>query len=266
MVLEQIIQQKKKEVEFLKEKLKNLSRDTIDNLKNRKNRAFYRVLKNKKPFAVIAECKKASPSLGVIRENYDPLSIAQNYEQLGADAISVLTDENFFQGSIEDLDKISKAVSIPVLRKDFIISKEQILEAKLNGADAILLIVRILKEDEFVKLWEYANELNLDSLVETHNEKEIELALKYPVKVLGINHRDLDTLKINMDLSIQYAPMIKKSYPDVAIIAESGIEEPNKIKELSQYVDGFLIGTYFMKSSNIKEAWKHLFNQNIILR
>ena len=266
MVLEQIVQQKKKEVAFLKEKFKNLSKGIIEDLKHHKNRTFYPVLKNKKPFSVIAECKKASPSLGVIREKYDPISIAQSYQELGADAISVLTDEKFFQGSIEDLNKIRQAVSIPVLRKDFIISKEQILEAKLNGADAILLIVRILTEQEFKELWEYANELNLECLIETHNEKEIELALKYPIKVLGINHRDLDTLKMNMNLSIQYAPMIKKSYPDVAIIAESGIEEPNKIKELSQYVDGFLIGTYFMKSNNIKEAWKHLFNQNIIHR
>ncbi|GIX43062.1 MAG: hypothetical protein KatS3mg129_2795 [Leptospiraceae bacterium] len=111
------------------------------------------------------------------------------------------------------------------------------------------------------ELLEFAYSLDLDCLVETHNEKEIELSLKYPVKIIGINHRDLDTLKMNMKLSLQYAPQIRKSFPDILIVAESGIENTETIKQLSSYVDAFLIGTYFMKSKNIQDAWTSLFSE-----
>jgi indole-3-glycerol phosphate synthase len=261
MILDKILQQKIKEVQQLKQYFDSKDqKKIISNLKNHKNKDFYQSLKKKKPYSIIAECKKASPSKGLIRSNYNPIEIAKLYESLGASAISVLTDQYFFLGSIEDLYNVSKNVNIPVLRKDFIISKEQIIEAKLNGADAILLIIRILKEDQLKELLDFSYELNLDCLIEVHNEKEIELALKYPIKVIGINHRDLDTLEMNRELSIKYAPQIRLSHPDLIIVAESGIEEPEIIKELSNYVDAFLIGTYFMQSENIQKAWQKLFS------
>ncbi len=262
MILQQILEIKKEEVLTLREiyQQKNLLQfiEELQTLNHGKN--FYHSLKKSKK-AIIAECKKASPSLGLLKENYDPVSIAKQYESLGASAISILTDKKFFMGSMEDLQKVSKNVEIPVLRKDFIISKEQILEAKLYGANAILLILRILKPEEFKELFEFAYILGLDCLVEIHNENELELALQYPVKIIGINHRDLDTLKMNLNLSFQLAPKIKQHNKNILVIAESGIEDADKIEALYNYVDGFLIGTYFMKSEEITNAWNKLFSK-----
>lgn len=265
MILDQILEEKFKEVEHLRYKHQhtNLIGFIEEYHKLRQPVSFYHSLKHSKK-AIIAECKKASPSMGIIKEEYNPVYIAQQYESLGASAISVLTDKKFFLGSIEDLNIVSKNVTIPVLRKDFIISKEQILEAKINGASAVLLILRILKPEKFLELLEFAELLGLDCLIEVHNEKEVEIALKYPVKIIGINHRDLDTLRINLDLSFKLAPEIKKHNKEILIIAESGIEEPDKIEELYNIVDGFLIGTYFMKSKNINEAWHKLFSKVLI--
>lgn len=261
MILSSILEKKNKEVEYLKKYYNNQNLiEVIELLLKQKKISFYQSLK-KKPFSIIAECKKASPSMGILRKEYNPVEIAKIYEQLGASAISVLTDSDFFMGSISDLKNVKKCVSIPVLRKDFIISKEQILEAKLQGADAVLLIVRILSSSLLQELIEYCNLLDLDYLIEVHTEKEIELALKYPIKILGINHRDLDTLQMNMDLTLKLAPQIKKTHPDILLIAESGIENPDMIFQLSSIVNGFLIGTYFMKSTNIQEAWNTLLSK-----
>ncbi len=256
MILQKILEEKQKEIELLRKKIWILENQNLTNNKIK----FYDSIKKNKPFSIIAECKKQSPSLGIIREDYNPVEIAKFYESMGASAISVLTDSNFFAGSIKDLYGVSREVHIPVLRKDFIISREQILEAKLNGASAILLIARILNKKQFKELFDYSTELNLDCLVEIHNEKELNFVLDFPVKIIGINHRDLDTLTMNLNLSFELAPKIREWNKEIFIIAESGIEKKEIIQKLINYVDGFLIGTYFMKSKDIEKSWKELFN------
>lgn len=148
-----------------------------------------------KPLSIIAECKKGSPSAGIIRENYDPVGIAEIYEQEGARAISVLTDEKYFHGSLSHLEKVSSAVSIPCIRKDFIIHERQIFEARKFGASAILLIVRILDVSQLKDLMNVAHSLNMDCLVETHTQEEAETAIEAGAKIIGINTRDLDTFR-----------------------------------------------------------------------
>ncbi|MFN3604038.1 MAG: indole-3-glycerol phosphate synthase TrpC [Leptonema sp. (in: bacteria)] len=267
MILKKIKKQKKIEViNFLNQNQikENFDRTKLneklsEKIKNYQNKGFYANLKKNLP-AVIAECKKASPSLGILREIYNPVEIAKIYENLGASAISVLTDKNFFYGSLEDLKKVSEAVKIPVLRKDFLISEAQIYESMIYGADAVLLIVRLLSKTQLKKMIETCLKENVDYIVEIHNEEELKAALQFPVRILGINHRNLDTLEMNLELTKKLAPLIRKHNKDILIIAESGIEESAKIKEFSNLVDGFLIGTYFMKSKSIEESWKVLFS------
>lgn len=270
MLLNEILEQKKKEIEVLSKKysyVQNLNTTNLrevfnlnEKLKNYKNKGFYENLKKRSP-AIIAECKKASPSSGILKENYDPIKIAQTYEMLGASAISVLTDETFFLGSLLDLQHVSNSVHIPVLRKDFILSEIQIYEAMLYGADAVLLIVRILDSSTLEKLIRICINENLDYILEIHSKEELDIALRFPVKIIGINHRNLDTLEMDLELSKNLAPLIKKHNKEILIIAESGIEEPNIIEELESIVDGFLIGTYFMKSSCIEKSWNYLFSK-----
>ncbi|MCS7204952.1 MAG: indole-3-glycerol phosphate synthase TrpC, partial [Leptospiraceae bacterium] len=164
MLLEKILRKKQEEIQLLKQRY-NFERENPIYVRNSPSHRFYSYLKKRKPF-VIAEVKKASPSMGVIRQDYQPAKIAKFYESLGATAISVLTDQEFFLGSIEDLQRVRSSVYLPVLRKDFLLSKEQILESKINGADAILLIVRILSKQQLQELFHYATELGLDCLVE----------------------------------------------------------------------------------------------------
>ncbi len=270
MILEDILNQKQIEIQKLKKHFIYNSNNNYANqinlsffrekLKKYKNKGFYEYLK-KKSKVIIAECKKASPSGGILKNHYDPVKIAHIYEKLGASAISVLTDEKFFLGSIEDLQKVSDSVHIPVLRKDFILSEIQIYESILYGADAVLLIARILDNSTLEKLIQTCINEKIDYILEIHSEEELQIALRFPVKIIGINHRNLDTLEINLNLSKKLAPLIRKHNKDILIIAESGIEDPNIIKELSNIVDGFLIGTYFMKSPNIEESWKFLFSK-----
>lgn len=276
MILEKIYNQKQIEVNELKNQFystlnlesklsyKELFKEIKKNLKNSKTKSFYQNLKKKSP-AIIAECKKASPSSGILKNNYNSVEIAKIYEKLGASSISVLTDTKFFLGSIEDLKQVSQNVNIPVLRKDFLISPIQIYESILNGADAVLLIVRMLTQSQLGEMIEICLEENIDYLVEIHSEEDLELALQFPLKIIGINHRNLDTLQIDLNITKKLVPKIRKLNQNILIIAESGIENSLTIKEFSKFVDGFLIGTYFMKSQNIEEAWKELFYENQII-
>lgn len=208
--------------------------------------------------AVIAECKKASPSSGLIRENYNAVEIAKVYRSLGAAAISVLTDSTYFQGSIEDAESIASE-GIITLRKDFILYEDQIYEAAKIGASAVLLIVRLLSDQQLKQLLQTATKLHLDVLVETHNETEVKRALNSGATILGINHRDLDTLNIDLSLTEKFAPMIRKFSSDTVIVAESGIENATYLERLKGVADAVLIGTYFMKAPTIEEAWHQLF-------
>ncbi|MDF3821112.1 indole-3-glycerol phosphate synthase TrpC [Leptospira sp. 96542] len=209
----------------------------------------------KSSLTVIAECKKGSPSAGILRPNYSAAAIAKEYERCGASAISVLTDKNYFYGSLDDLYEVSRSVSIPVIRKDFIIHESQIQEAYAYGASAILLIIRILEKSRLRELFLYAKTLGLGVLVETHNEREVDLALELGMDVIGINTRDLDTFAIHPDLVKELAPKIPKN---LIRVAESGIHSHKDMLDYQNIVDSVLIGTYFMKEEDITVAYRKL--------
>jgi indole-3-glycerol phosphate synthase len=212
------------------------------------------------PLRLIAEMKKASPSAGLIRADYRPADIAAEYERLGANAISVLTDKTFFQGSLDDLAAASAATKLPVLRKDFIVNDYQLLEARAAGADAVLLIARILAGKRLSALLDKARAIGLATLVETRTADEIQQALDAGAKVIGINHRDLDTLTMDLSLSERLRPLIPKG---VIVVAESGIKTAEDVKRLKAAgVDAILVGETLLKSQNNVETIKSLRLQN----
>lgn len=206
--------------------------------------------------SLIAEVKKASPSKGIIREDFDPVKIARIYEESYASAISVLTDKAFFQGDIEYLTRVREAVNIPVLRKDFVIDEFQIYETRVYGADALLLIAAILDKTQLAEYQHLASELGLESLMEVHTEKEIEKALDSDAKIIGINNRDLSTF----DTDINTTRRLIKLIPDNRIVvSESGISTRDDILALKdQGVDAVLIGETLMKSDDIGKKIREL--------
>ncbi|MCB1138953.1 MAG: indole-3-glycerol-phosphate synthase [Leptospiraceae bacterium] len=220
------------------------------------SRAPHRYLPLQK--AIISECKKASPSMGLIRPAYDPEAIARTYASLGASSLSVLTDSQFFQGNLDHL-KVARHAGIPVLRKDFLIDKCQILEGRLAGADSVLLIVRLLSDGELRSLLEYARSLGMEPLVEVHSEEELRRACDAGALIVGINHRDLDSLEMDLALSRRLAPMLRDFNPEALLVAESGIEKASTLQEMSDFADAFLIGTSLMRAASINDAWKGLF-------
>jgi indole-3-glycerol phosphate synthase len=210
---------------------------------------IYPCFKNQKGIRLIAEVKKASPSKGVIRHNFDPIAIAKIYEENGAGAISVLTDEQFFQGSLEYLRDISSCCQIPVLRKDFIIDPYQITEARVYGADFILLIVAILSPEQLRDLMHQAEELSLGVLLEVHDEEDIKKALTVEPAMIGINNRDLKTFHIDIQTTFRLLPLIPE---EIITISESGINSRDDVLSLEDAgVDGMLIGEAFMRAADI---------------
>ncbi|HED7353086.1 indole-3-glycerol phosphate synthase TrpC [Campylobacter coli] len=205
---------------------------------------------------IIAEVKKASPSKGVIRENFDPLDIALKYEKNGATAISVLTEPHFFQGSLEYLSMIRRYTRAPLLRKDFIFDEYQILEALVYGADFVLLIARMLSMKELKRLLEFTRHLGLEALVEIHDKEDLSKAIFSGADIIGINHRNLDDFSMDMNLCEKLIPQIPNSK---IIIAESGLEDKDFLRHLQNLgVDAFLIGEYFMRQNDEGEALKAL--------
>ncbi len=206
---------------------------------------------------VIAEIKKASPSKGLIRKDLDPASIGRIYESCGASAISVLTEEDHFMGDIGYLKEVKEATSIPVLRKDFIIDEYQIFEARAYEADAILLIAAILERGQADEYIHIAKELGLSVLFEAHNLKELDMILDVGATVVGINNRDLDTLEIDLNTTLD---MIKDIPDDRTIVTESGISERKDVEIFSRSrVDAILIGTALMKENDISARYRELF-------
>jgi len=197
---------------------------------------------------VISEIKKASPSKGIICENFDPVKIAKSYEVNGASAISVLTDENFFQGSIDYLSQIRTVVNIPLLRKDFTIDPYQIYEARAHGADIVLLIAAILEKDQIKEYLEIVDSLNMNAIVEIHNHEELDKVIDTGCKIIGINNRNLKTFEVDLSTTVE---LIKYIPEDILVISESGISDPDDIRMLRKLgVNTFLIGESFMKSDD----------------
>jgi indole-3-glycerol phosphate synthase len=206
---------------------------------------------------IIAEVKKASPSRGVIRSDFNPVDIALTYASNGASAISVLTDSKYFQGSLEYLKDIRGALGekrLPLLRKDFILDPYQVYESRAYGADAILLIVAILNPEKLNKLLQLSHDLNMDCLVEVHNESELDIALDSEAKVIGINNRDLSTFEVDMTTTKRLRPRVPE---DRIVVSESGIKDRSDIEKLAGWgVDAVLIGESLMSAPDIAARMK----------
>ncbi|WP_303334399.1 indole-3-glycerol phosphate synthase TrpC [Methanobrevibacter sp.] len=222
-------------------------KEKVADLEINKDFPFEKALKDK-PIAIISEVKRASPSKGLIAEDFDYLTIAKEYESAGVSAISVLTEPFFFQGSNEILKEISENVSTPLLRKDFTINLYMIYEAKLIGASAILLIVSILDDSQLKEYLELADSLGLSAIVETHDKDEIERALNAGARIIGVNNRNLKDFTVDINNSVN----LRKNVPkDIIFISESGIKTPDDVKVLKENdVDAVLIGETLMRSND----------------
>ena len=253
MYLDRIISTKYEEVEQLKQKV------TIHDLERRismlpMTRGFEQALRerNRPRMGLIAEVKKASPSKGLIREDFDPVTIAKAYERAGADCLSVLTDVQYFQGSNHYLQQVKEAVHIPLLRKDFTIDEIQIYEARAIGGDAILLIAAILTDSQLVTFLQKARELNLDVLVEIHDRVELERILELDATLIGINNRNLQTFVTDLKVTEQLIELLPAG---VIRVSESGISTPGEIDYLNSVgADAVLVGEHFMRQPNVGQA------------
>ena len=256
MILDEIHAYKLKEVAENKElvsieSLKERCKDVPDAIKSGT------VLKRENRIKFIAEVKKASPSAGIIREDFNYIDIAKEYESGGASAISVLTDKEFFKGDIKYLSEIKETVSLPALRKDFIIDPYQIYEARAASADLVLLIARILTKEEIDAFLALSHKLGMECLVEVHDNDELEKVLETEAVIIGINNRNLDTFETNLDTTLQLYHRI----PDGKIVvSESGIKTRADVLVLEEAgIDAILIGETLMRSRNISQKIKELF-------
>jgi len=253
MFLDKIIAIKQTEVELLKRQFnlaeaeRNISRmpDCLG-FTNKLSRNRHRQM------GLIAEVKKASPSKGLIRSDFDPRQIATAYELAGADCISVLTDELFFQGCKDDLFQVRQQVKLPILRKDFTIDYRQIYEARLIGADAVLLIAAILTTKQLRELIEVSQSLGLDALIEVHNLEELERVLELNAMIIGINNRNLHTFETDLQTTERLMKMIPA---EVVVVSESGISQAAEINYLQSLgVQAVLIGETFMRRPSVEQA------------
>lgn len=254
-ILQEIIEYKRKFIIEAKHKtscdyLKSIAKDVPA------SRGFTKSLKDisqqGKP-ALIAEIKKASPSKGIIRHDFNPVEIAKAYENGGAACLSVLTDEKYFQGSNQYLQQARQNCNLPVLRKDFIIDEYQIIEAKVIGADCILLIMAALDIYKAIELEQIAQQYKIDILIEVHNKSELELALKHlSTPLIGINNRNLKTMQVNLQTSINLSKIVPD---DKIIICESGIKTNDDVRLMQNHgINCFLVGESLMLQDNITQA------------
>ena len=257
MILDKIIKAKRKEVDYLKEStsleaLKKAVRDLPS------PRDFRKAIKGPE-CSIIAEVKKSSPSKGRIREDFDPLKIASIYEANGAAAISVLTDEEFFEGKKSYLSEIKETISLPILRKDFIIDPYQIYETRVIGGDAVLLIAGILKEETLRQFINLAKSLGLSPLVEVHSRKEMDKALAAGAGIIGINNRNLKTFSTDLRTSVELTPFVPE---DRIVISESGIHSREDLETLMKKgIYSFLVGETLMKAPDIGEKLRELLGE-----
>ena len=255
-VLEQIVVRKRAELvsERVRVKQEDLERRSIP-----ARRGFREAVASRKP-AVIAEIKKASPSAGLIANDFDPAAIARSYQQAGAAGLSVLTDRQFFQGSLDHLVEARTATSLPVLRKDFTLDRYHLLQASAHSADCVLLIVAVLEDAELSELLAAAGELRLDALVEVHDADELDRALRAGADFVGVNNRNLKTMEVSLDTSLELAGRFPEG---ILRISESGIRTPD---DLAQLMDagyhGFLVGESLMRQPDRGRALSALLGIN----
>jgi len=258
-ILKKIIQRKHEEIELARDKI---PLDEIKQLSGAASpvRGFVESLNRNiadGKAAVIAEIKKASPSKGILRENFDPAGIAKSYQQGGASCLSVLTDVDFFQGATEYLVQARNSCSLPVLRKDFMVDPYQVYEARAMGADCILLIVACLNDTQMQTLSELAQSLNMDVLVEVHDAEELQRALKLPLPMVGINNRNLRTFDTSLQTTLD---LLEQISDERLVVTESGILQPADVKLMRDHnVNAFLVGEAFMRSDDPGARLSELF-------
>lgn len=256
MILDDIIANKQQEVAKLKEQYRG--KDLAAFAKRLTAPRDFLAAFSQSKISLITEIKKASPSAGDIKADLDVKNLAKTYEESGASALSVLTDKSFFKGKLEDLITAKQVVNIPVLRKDFIIDEVQAYESRIAGADAVLLIVKALSAEKLEDLLKLTEELGMNALVETHDEGEVETALKVGAKIVGINNRNLDNFKVDFNTTLKLVekfPELKKR----VLISESGIENNEQVKALLAVgVRGILVGTSLLRSADVTTKIKEL--------
>lgn len=219
-------------------------------------RSLSAALRSASPLGVIAEIKKASPSAGVIRPDFQPVSIARSYRNNGANALSVITDGPFFQGDIQFIADIRPSVDLPILRKDFIIDPIQILEARAYGADAILLIVAALAPAKLGELLRFTRSLGMEALIETHHEGEVAIALEQGAEIVGVNNRNLDNFVVDLAMTERLSREIPT---EKVLVAESGIATPRDVQRMQATgAKGILVGTHFMRQPDPGKALQTL--------
>jgi indole-3-glycerol phosphate synthase len=264
-ILETIVEQKKREIARLENHAVDAARLQSAVRTHGTRRNFLEALRHPRAgdVALIAEVKKASPSAGLIRPDFDPIRIGREYESAGASCISVLTDERFFQGSLEYLRALRQTVQLPLLRKDFIIDARQIQEAIVWGADAILLIVAILDDCQLREFHRLAQAAGLTVLVEVHDEPELERALAAGADLIGVNNRNLKTFQVDLQTTVQLAEKLRQ-LPDrqtKLLVAESGIHTRQDVERLRNCgAQAILVGESLMRQSNLTAKIKELIN------
>lgn len=257
IILDQIIQAKRKDLEELKRRFPvQRLRSAVLHAKPENPRSFKKAVSGGQQIRLICELKKASPSKGVLIEDFQPLRIAGIYEAAGAAAISVLTEPHFFKGRPSYLRTVRQVTTIPILRKDFILESYQLYETALLHADAFLLIASILTEEELSRLIQLGKELGMDALVEIHSDEDLDKAVDAGAEIIGINNRNLRTLEVDPFMAKKLIPRVPKGIP---LIVESGISRYEEVMEYKSIgVTSFLIGTSLMKSSDIAEKISEL--------
>ena len=256
MILDDILRDKKIEVRRLRgqKPLEKLKKALLDSAKRKNN--FFSALKKKTGVALIAEIKRRSPSKGLFSKNFDPVKIARAYERAGAGALSILTDKKYFGGSSRILAEVRKASPLPVLRKDFIVDEYQVYESKLLGADAVLLIARVLSPETLRRFYALANELGLEVVFEVHDGTDLQKVLPIGPRIVGINNRDLADFHVDLGVTKRLAPCIPKH---CLIISESGITDAGQLAMLKKYgVKAVLVGETLMKDKKPGLALKRL--------
>jgi indole-3-glycerol phosphate synthase len=257
--LNTIVEKKRASIESRRAYLENL-KTHLEKSDYTRYSVFSKAIAKRGEITLIAEVKKASPSKGVIRDDFNALEIARAYEKAGANALSVLTEEEFFLGKPAHLKKISEEVNLPTLMKDFVIDELQLFEARYCGASAVLLIVAILDDTRLKTLIDLAARLDLDCLVEVHDEEELARALKVGAEIIGVNNRNLHTFEVTLEVSERLVPMI----PDDKIaVAESGIKSCLEVKKLKDLgADAVLVGETFLRERDIVGKVKEVMEGN----
>ena len=264
MILDKIVEQKKIQLKA------EMSRMSIEGWKQRIKRpgmhstqSFFSALKQNEDISIIAEVKKASPSKGIIKEDFDPMLIAKEYSEAKVQAMSVLTEKNFFLGDDDYLVRIRQTYPTPILRKDFIIDLWQVYQSRCLGADAILLITSLLSDEELKKFQVVSGILGMQCLVEVHNKEELDRALESGSQIIGINNRDLNTFNVDIKTTEKLMNYIPN---DRVVVSESGIKDYNDIKYLKELgVDAVLIGETFMRATSIKEKIDELRGKTVLI-